>query len=181
MPQPIVSSDASRVERARNPPCGDADPPRARGAAANPSTPPEMTFTTASAVSVQATQAPAARKKILLVDDSATTHMWIRMILNKSAYEMVSARDGVEGVALAAAETPDLILMDVVMPRMGGFEAVREIRARPASRSVPIIMVTTRAEAKNVEEGFASGCSDYVTKPIDSLELLSKIRNFLEG
>ncbi|MDB4951784.1 MAG: response regulator receiver protein [Gemmatimonadetes bacterium] len=140
-----------------------------------------MTASTAAPARSAGTPAATARKKILLVDDSATTHMWIKMILNKSAYEMVSARDGVEGVEMAAAQHPDLVLMDVVMPRMGGFEAVRQLRARHATRSVPIIMVTTRAEAKNVEEGFASGCSDYVTKPIDSLELLSKIRNFLEG
>jgi DNA-binding response OmpR family regulator len=135
----------------------------------------------AAAMALQDTPAPQRRRKILLVDDSATTHMWIKMVLNKSAYDMVSARDGVEGVATALAEKPDLVLMDVVMPRMDGFTAVREIRAHASMRNVPIIMVTTRAEAKNVEEGFASGCSDYITKPIDGLELLTKIRNTLEG
>ena len=120
-----------------------------------------------------------ARRKILLVDDSATTHMWIRMILNKSEYEMVSARDGEEGVERALAELPDLILMDVVMPRMDGFEACRRLRTHRATQATPIVMVTTRAEAKNVEAGFSSGCSDYITKPIDGLELLSKVRSFL--
>lgn len=124
------------------------------------------------------TEAPP-RRKILLVDDSATTHMWIKMILNKSAYEMVSAKDGMEGVEKALAESPDLILMDVVMPRMDGFAACRSLRLHEATRGTPIIMVTTRAEAKNVEEGFQSGCSDYITKPIDGLELMSKVRNFL--
>ena len=123
--------------------------------------------------------APSLRRKILLVDDSATTHMWIGMILNKSEYEMVSARDGEEGVERALAELPDLILMDVVMPRMDGFEACRRLRAHRATRATPIVMVTTRAEAKNVEAGFTSGCSDYITKPIDGLELLSKVRSFL--
>jgi CheY-like chemotaxis protein len=124
-------------------------------------------------------QAAGPRRKILLVDDSATTHLWIRMILNKSDYDMVSARDGEEGVQRALAELPDLILMDVVMPRMDGFEACRRLRAHPATRPTPIVMVTTRAEAKNVEFGFNSGCSDYITKPIDGLELLSKVRSFL--
>jgi DNA-binding response OmpR family regulator len=119
------------------------------------------------------------RRKILLVDDSATTHMWIRMILNKSEYEMVSARDGQEGVEMALAELPDLILMDVVMPRMDGFEACKRLRSHRTTRSTPIVMVTTRAEARNVEAGFLSGCSDYITKPIDGLELLSKVRSFL--
>lgn len=119
------------------------------------------------------------RRKILLVDDSATTHMWIRMILSKTDYELISARDGEEGVRTALAERPDLILMDVVMPRMDGFEATRALRTRPATLHTPIIMVTTRAESRNVENGFESGCSDYVTKPIDGLELLSKLRSLL--
>lgn len=123
--------------------------------------------------------AAAPRKKILLVDDSATTHMWIKMILNKSAYDMVSARDGQEGVEMAMREKPDLILMDVVMPRMDGFEATRALRSASSTSHTPVIMVTTRAEARNIETGFESGCSDYITKPINNVELLSKIQNFL--
>lgn len=124
-------------------------------------------------------EAPAAQKKILLVDDSATTHMWVRMILNKTPYALLSARDGEEGVQAALAERPDLILMDVIMPRMNGFEACRTLRASDSARGVPIIMVTTRSEAKSVETGYESGCSDYITKPIDGLELLSKVRSYL--
>jgi CheY-like chemotaxis protein len=120
------------------------------------------------------------RKRILLVDDSATSHMWVRMILSKGEYDMISARDGEEGVERALAESPDLVLMDVVMPRMDGFEACRLLRAHPATRPTPIVMVTTRSEARNVEFGYTSGCSDYITKPIDSLELLSKVRSFLD-
>ena len=121
------------------------------------------------------------RKKILLVDDSTTTHMWIRMILSKTEYEMISAKDGEEGVAAALAQNPDLILMDVVMPRLDGFQATRRLRGEEATRDTPIIMVTTRSEARNVENGFESGCSDYITKPIDGLELLSKVKSFLGG
>lgn len=120
-----------------------------------------------------------APRKILLVDDSATTHMWIKMILNKTDYVMISARDGEEGVRVAMAEKPDLILMDVVMPKMDGFAATKEIRARPVTRDIPVIMVTTRGEARNVEAGFENGCSDYITKPIDGLELLTKMKSFL--
>jgi DNA-binding response OmpR family regulator len=119
------------------------------------------------------------RKKILLVDDSSTTHMWIKMILSKSEYDLLSARDGVEGVDLALAEHPDLILMDVVMPRMNGFEATRALRTHARTVSTPIVMVTTRSEARNVEAGYESGCSDYITKPIDGLELLSKVKSLL--
>lgn len=124
--------------------------------------------------------ASTATKKVLLVDDSSTSHMWIKMILKKTDYTMVSAKDGQEGVDKALAEQPDLILMDVVMPRMDGFEATRTLRSLPATRGTPIIMVTTRGEAENLEEGYQSGCTDYITKPIDSVELLAKINNYLD-
>ena len=119
------------------------------------------------------------RKKILLVDDSTTVLLMERMILAKSQYDVVEARDGQEGVEKALAERPDLILMDVVMPRMNGFEAVKRLREEEATRSIPVIMVTTRGELESVESGYASGCSEYVTKPIDGLELLSKVRSWL--
>ncbi len=119
------------------------------------------------------------RKKILLVDDSSTVLLMERMILSKSEYEVVTARDGVEGLEKARAEKPDLILMDVVMPRMDGFEAVRQLRAEDATRAIPVIMVTTRGELQSVETGYASGCNDYVTKPINGLELLAKVRSCL--
>jgi len=119
------------------------------------------------------------RKKILLVDDSSTVLLMERMILSKSPYDLVTARDGWEGVEKAKAERPDLILMDVVMPRMDGFEACRRLRADDETRQIPVIMVTTRGELQSVESGYESGCSDYVTKPINGLELLSKVRNYL--
>jgi len=120
-----------------------------------------------------------SRKKILLVDDSKTILMMERMILTKGPYDLVTANDGAEAIERAVTERPDLILMDVVMPRMNGFEACRQIREREEVRDTPIIMVTTRGEAENVENGFGSGCSDYVTKPIDGVELMTKVRNLL--
>ena len=120
------------------------------------------------------------RKKILLVDDSATTLMMEQMVLRGLPYQIVTAKNGREAVATAAAERPDLILLDVVMPEMNGFEACRQIRQLPATKDVPIIMVTTKGEEQNVETGFEAGCSDYITKPINSVELLAKVRNFLD-
>ncbi len=116
------------------------------------------------------------RKKILLVDDSATVLMMERMLLGRQPYDLVVARDGREGVAKARAERPDLFLMDVVMPGMDGFEALRSIRAEDGLRATPVIMVTTRGEPVNVEQGYAAGCTDYITKPIDGVELLTKVR-----
>jgi DNA-binding response OmpR family regulator len=119
------------------------------------------------------------RKKILLVDDSSTVLLMERMILSKSQYDVVTARDGQEGVEKALSEKPDLILMDVVMPRMDGFEACRRLREQEITKAIPVIMVTTRGELSSVESGYASGCNDYVTKPINGLELLAKVRSCL--
>jgi CheY-like chemotaxis protein len=119
------------------------------------------------------------KRKVLLVDDSSTALMIEQMLLSKASYVVVTARDGREAIAAAARELPDLILMDVVMPHMTGIEALKVLRAQEATRSIPVILVTTRGEDENVEAGFASGCSDYVTKPINGVELLTKLRDQL--
>jgi DNA-binding response OmpR family regulator len=119
------------------------------------------------------------RKKILLVDDSSTILMMEKFILRNGPYEILTATNGEEGVLKAAEQMPDLILLDVIMPKMGGFEACRLLRSTRATSEIPIIMVTTRGEAANVEAGWANGCTDYVTKPINAIELLAKVRNFL--
>jgi CheY-like chemotaxis protein len=118
-------------------------------------------------------------KTILLVDDSETVLMLERMILKGGSYELAMAKDGKEAVAKALALRPDLILMDVIMPTMNGFDAIRELRRRPETQSIPILIVTTKGEEESMETGYLSGCNDYITKPIDSLELLTKIRSFL--
>lgn len=119
------------------------------------------------------------RKKILLVDDSTTILMMEKFILRNDPYELMSATNGEEAVLKAAEHQPDLILLDVIMPKMGGFEACRLIRENELTRSIPVIMVTTRGEAANVETGWANGCTDYVTKPINAVELLAKVRSIL--
>ena len=119
------------------------------------------------------------RKKILLVDDSRTSLFMERMILRQGPYDLVTANDGQEAVEQAQAESPDLILMDVIMPRMTGFEALRALRLLEATRDIPVILVTTRGESDNVEEGWEAGCNDYVNKPINPEELLAKVRSCL--
>ncbi|HEX2833190.1 MAG TPA: response regulator [Thermoanaerobaculia bacterium] len=119
------------------------------------------------------------RKKILLVDDSNTILMMERMILTKGPYDLVTASNGEEAVAKALTDQPDLILMDVVMPKMNGFEACRKIRGEASIAQTPIIMVTTRGEVENVETGFQAGCNDYVTKPINGAELMAKLKTYL--
>jgi len=120
-----------------------------------------------------------SNKKILVVDDSKTAMFMVTTILKREPYDLVTAHDGQQAVEVAVVERPDLILMDVVMPRKTGFEACRELKQREDTKSIPVILVTTRGEGENVETGFESGCNDYVTKPINATELLSKLRNYL--
>ena len=119
------------------------------------------------------------KKKILVVDDSRTALFMVTTILRKERYELVTASDGEQALEVAAAELPDLILMDVIMPRKTGFEACRELKRREDTKAIPVILVTTRGEGENVEAGFQSGCNDYVTKPINAQELLTKVRDHM--
>jgi DNA-binding response OmpR family regulator len=121
------------------------------------------------------------QKKVLIVDDSKTALFMMRMILKKEPYELLTADDGQQALEVAGTEHPDLILMDVNMPRKTGFEACRELKQRDDLKAIPIILVTTRGEEENVTAGFASGCNDYVTKPINAQELLSKVRDHIAG
>ena len=122
-----------------------------------------------------------SKKKVLVVDDSPTAMFMVTMILKREPYEVVKAHDGQQAVEVAVLERPDLILMDVVMPRKTGFEACRELKQREDTKSIPVILVTTRGEGENVEAGFESGCNDYVTKPINAQELLAKVRDHIAG
>jgi PleD family two-component response regulator len=119
-------------------------------------------------------------KKILLVDDSSTTLMMEQMILQRrTKYGYVTAINGEEAVAKAIEHRPDLVLMDVVMPKMNGFEACKQIRQNQATSQIPVILVTTRGEQNYVETGYQSGCNDYITKPINSAELVQLLESYL--
>lgn len=119
------------------------------------------------------------KKKILLVDDSKTVLLMHQLLLADRGYEVSTARDGEEAVERALAECPDIIFMDVLMPYMDGFAACQALRANERTRHIPIIMVTTRGEPHNVQRGFESGCSDYITKPFNANELLNKLERYL--
>src|SRR5579864_2998881 len=102
-------------------------------------------------------------KKILLVDDSSTARLVTRLIFSqKSNYVLLSAVDGKDAVERAHAEKPDLILMDVMMPRMTGLEACRALKQDKETSKIPVILLTTRGEEAFVREGYESGCSDYL-------------------
>src|SRR5215472_10568759 len=119
-------------------------------------------------------------KKILLVDDSSTARLVTRLIFSqKSNYVLLSAVDGKDAVERARAEKPDLILMDVMMPRMTGLEACRVLKQDKETSKIPVILLTTRGEEAFVQEGYASGCSDYLTKPVNNTELLDLLKAYL--
>lgn len=117
-------------------------------------------------------------KRILLVDDAETILTLERMVLGDH-YDIVTACNGAEAVERARSEKPDLVLMDLMMPQMSGLDACRAMQRESTTRGIPIIMVTTRSEQELVQEALLAGCLDYVTKPIDSVELLAKVRNIL--
>jgi CheY-like chemotaxis protein len=121
---------------------------------------------------------PERKAKILLVDDSSTMLIMEAMLL-RSKYEVLKATGGPQALRIAAEQKPDLILLDVVMPTMDGLETCRLLRSMEASRSIPIIMVTTRGEQKTMQAAYASGATDYLTKPINHKELLSKVAQHL--
>jgi CheY-like chemotaxis protein len=120
-----------------------------------------------------------AGKKVLVVDDSLSSVLMQKLILQHERYEVVTATDGEGAVAVAIAEQPDLILMDVMMPGMSGFEACRKLRATPSIRNVPIIMTTTRHKLASLGKEAAGAESDYLLKPIDRQELLAKVNRYL--
>jgi len=123
----------------------------------------------------------ANKLRTLIVEDNSLFRQTLIESLRKSFPRIVieEAVNGAQALQRINALLPDLILMDVVMPKMNGFEACKQLRSQDATKAIPIIMVTTRGEAESVESGFQSGCSDYITKPINGLEVLSKVKSAL--
>jgi CheY-like chemotaxis protein len=119
-------------------------------------------------------------KRILLVDDSSTSRMTSRMLLSRlGPYVLISACDGLEGLEKAIAERPDLILMDIEMPRLNGLEACKLLKQNEATKDIPVIMLTMRGEQSFVQQGYASGCIDFLTKPVKEDDLVAAIKTHL--
>lgn len=116
-----------------------------------------------------------AIKKILLVDDSATERHIVGEILTKAGFDVSFAEDGESGVALAKTSKPDLIVMDVVMPGLNGFQATRAISKDEDTQHIPVILCTTKDQETDKLWGMRQGAKDYVVKPVDGAELLAKI------
>jgi len=119
--------------------------------------------------------------KILLIEDNEMNRDMLTRRLQKQGYEMVTAVDGEEGVAKAQAEGPALILMDMSLPGIDGWEATRRLKAAPETRKIPIIALTAHAMSDDREKALAAGCDDFDTKPVELPRLLSKIQELLGG
>ena len=118
-------------------------------------------------------------KLILVVEDQADNRQIIRDMLSALDCELVEAENGVEALAAVAKQKPDLILMDIQMPIMDGYEATRRIKANPTTSSIPIIAVTSYALSGDEQKALSAGCNDYVPKPYSPRQLLAKIRQHL--
>jgi twitching motility two-component system response regulator PilH len=119
--------------------------------------------------------------RILIVDDSPSQLLGIKRIVEKLGHETLSAEDGAAGVEVAKAEKPDLILMDVVMPNLNGFQATRTISKNADTAHIPIILVTTKDQETDKVWGMRQGAKAYVTKPIKEEELIKALQEFLPG
>ena len=118
-------------------------------------------------------------KRILAIEDHAENRRILRLLLASAGYELIEAVTGEEGIAVAEKERPDLILMDIQLPGLDGYEATRRIKANPELKAIPIIVVTSYALSGDEEKARAAGCDDYITKPYSPRQLLAKVNALL--
>ena len=118
-------------------------------------------------------------KRILVVEDQEDNRQILRDLLGMAGYDMVEAHDGAEGVAKASEHKPDLILMDIQMPVMDGYEATRQIKANPELKGIPVIAVTSYALSGDEQKARDAGCNDYIAKPYSPRQMLAKVRGIL--
>jgi two-component system, OmpR family, alkaline phosphatase synthesis response regulator PhoP len=118
-------------------------------------------------------------KKILAVDDEKNIRLLVEINLKRAGYEVVTASDGEEALEKVKSEKPDLVVLDVMMPRKDGFEVLRTLRADPSTMELPVIMLTAKAQDADVFRGWQSGADTYLTKPFNPMELLTFVKRIL--
>jgi two-component system cell cycle response regulator DivK len=119
-------------------------------------------------------------KRVLVIEDTEDNRQILRDLLASAGYEIIEAVDGESGVSMAAAQRPDLILMDIQLPLIDGYEATRRIKANPSTRDIPIVAVTSYALAGDDVKAREAGCDGYVAKPYSPRYLLQIVRGFLD-
>jgi two-component system, cell cycle response regulator DivK len=118
-------------------------------------------------------------KRILIVEDTEDNRQILRDLLTAAGYELLEATDGEEGILMAAQHRPDLILMDIQLPRIDGYEATRRIKSDSALKHIPIVAVTSYALSGDEEKTQAAGCDGYIAKPFSPRQLLGKVRELI--
>jgi two-component system, cell cycle response regulator DivK len=119
-------------------------------------------------------------RRILIVEDTPDNLRIARDLLNSAGYDLLEATDGMAAVSMAALHRPDLILMDIQLPGLDGYEATRQIRQSPELRGIPIIAVTSYALSGDEVKAKAAGCDGYIAKPYSPRKLLAEVRRFLD-
>ena len=119
------------------------------------------------------------KKCILVVEDQEDNRQILRDLLTSGGFDMIEAENGEDAIATAVAKRPDLILMDIQLPILDGYEATRRIKANPDLKSIPIIVVTSYALSGDEEKARLAGCDDYVAKPFSPRSLLAKIKEYV--
>lgn len=119
--------------------------------------------------------------RVLIVDDSPTEVHVLKTMLEKNGFETISANSGEEGIEVAKKEKPDVILMDIVMPGLNGFQATRQLTKGDETSSIPVIIVTTKDQQTDRVWGLRQGAKDYITKPAEEADLVGKIQTVLAG
>jgi len=127
----------------------------------------------------RAGETPVARSRILVVDDNPQNLELLVAYLEPTGCEVCTAGDGLGALEKVAAEDPHLILLDIMMPRMSGFEVCRKIKSDPQTRDIPVIMVTALTELGDIERAVDSGTDDFISKPVNRLELLTRVKSLL--
>jgi len=118
------------------------------------------------------------KKKILIVEDEPHISNLVKVILEKNGFEVLQSFVGGEGLNIAVQEKPDLIILDVMMPNMDGFEVARRLTAEESTKDIPIVMLSSAAQFKDKMKGIDAGAMDYITKPFDKDELLAKVQEY---
>ena len=120
-------------------------------------------------------------KKILVVDDEPHIVRLVEVNLQRAGYDVVKAMDGVEALEQVKAQKPDMVVLDVMMPRMDGFTVLKHLKADPETREIPVIMLTAKAQDADIFKGWQSGVDSYLTKPFNPMELLTFVKRIFES
>ena len=120
-------------------------------------------------------------KSIVLVEDNENVAQLIEYKLKKEPYDVLRAMDGIQGLEAIRGAHPDLVILDVMLPKLDGFEVLRELRSEPSTRETPVLMLTALSQEQDVAKGFQLGADDYMVKPFRPSELLLRVTKLLAG